>query len=162
MRAAITDFCQDRAPVAIPGFKVGHLNGALALFPTSPCEALHALAADCVRYFEGFRAPLPLQERSCRQSGSLSALQRNTTAQRSDQNVLQTFQFHIPLTDPLEDSEERDLIIGFLESFLGGAGRWPVTFKDLALFRQSDATARFQLIQRFPLCRRPQSSESAA
>ncbi|MEL6915759.1 MAG: DUF1045 domain-containing protein [Pseudomonadota bacterium] len=106
-RAAVSEhlraFGGARAPVTLPGMGVTRLGRFLALTPEGPSEALSALAGDCVRDFDHFRAPLTEEEEARRRAAGLSRHQEELLAQWGYPYVLEEFRFHMTLTGPLED-----------------------------------------------------------
>jgi putative phosphonate metabolism protein len=141
-------FAMNRRPVRVR-LEVGELGGFLALVPAEPSAALDRLAADCVREFDSFRAPLSDEERRRRGGDQLSEAERANLEQWGYPYVFEQFRFHMTLTGPLEDPE-RGRVKAILEHAFGPYLGEPVVIDQLALFTQTHHVAPFRVVGRFP------------
>lgn len=133
-------------PVIRLRLRVGELGDFLALVPSAPAPDVDRLAADCVRDFDRYRAPLLEQDRALE---GLSPVEREHLQAWGYPYVLDRFSFHMTLTGPLEQPE-RGRIAAVLESVLGPALAEPVALDQLALFTQTHRVAPFRVVARFP------------
>jgi hypothetical protein len=130
---------------------VGH---ALALVAAPPSPALQALADDCVRHFEPFRAPLTVEERERRHPEVLIQRQVDNLDAWGSPYVFEDFQFHLPLTGALEPAD-RHKLEPILRDILEAAMPLRMTADALSLSMQTDTTSRFTLQGRFPFAANP-------
>lgn len=132
--------------------KVAALGDFLALVPVTDVPALDRLAADCVRDFDRFRAPLSPEERARRKPEHLSAAEQANLEQWGYPYVLDRFRFHMTLTGPL-DEPERGRVQAVLEHALAAHLARPLRIDQLALFTQTHRVAPFRIVGRFPFHR---------
>jgi putative phosphonate metabolism protein len=139
-------------PRVIPVIKpvVDSLEGFIAIVPASCSAELEALAADCTRDFDPFRAPLTEEDRARRNPAKLSPRQRDYLDRWGYPYVFEEFRFHMTLTGRLDD-ERRGAIVEMLRHRFGKTGVNELVIDRLALFRQNDAGARFQIIGQWPV-----------
>jgi len=139
-------------PRVIPRIKpvVDALEGFIAVVPSSHSSELEALAADCVRDFDPFRAPLTEQDRARRNPSRLPPRQRDYLDRWGYPYVFEEFRFHMTLTGRLAD-ERRGPIVEMLRQRFAETGVTELAIDRIALFRQNDAGARFQIIGQWPL-----------
>jgi putative phosphonate metabolism protein len=139
-------------PRAVPTIKanVDTIEGFIAIIPASPSAALEDFAADCVREFDAFRAPLTEQDRARRNPSELTPRQRDYLDRWGYPYVFEEFRFHMTLTGRL-DATRRGPIVAMLRQRFGDTGLRELAIDQIALFRQSGASARFRIIGRWPL-----------
>jgi len=150
LQAVLTAFAAAQPPVVAPPLELAELDGFLALRPAGPATALEALAAECVRHFDRFRAPPAAAELAQRRRHGLTPRQEALLAAWGYPYVLEEFRFHLTLTGRLEESSRghlRALLAPRLAPLLGE----PLRVNAVALFHQPDRQQPFRLIQRFPL-----------
>lgn len=148
LRDDLEAFAAARAPFAVR-LKIADVDGFLALVPAEDSDELLELAADCVREFDRFRAPLSDDERARRRPESLSGREREHLERWGYPYVLDAFRYHMTLTDRL-DEPERGGVRDVLGQILGPALAEPVPFGDVALLAQTHRVAPFNLAARFP------------
>jgi putative phosphonate metabolism protein len=129
--------------------KLDELDGFLALVPAGPSPELDRLAADCVRGFDRFRAPMGEEERARRQPERLSDREREHLERWGYPHVLDLFRFHMTLTGQL-DEPERGKVKAVLDHAFGPLLAEPVRVDQLALFTQTHRVAPFRVVARFP------------
>jgi putative phosphonate metabolism protein len=134
-------------PRCIPVIKpiVDSIEGFIAIVPTVPIAALQSLAADCVRDFEPFRAPLTEQGRARRKPSRLTPRQRDYLEHWGYPYVFEEFRFHMTLTGRLDDGR-RTPILDMLRRRFRDIGAMDLTIDRIALFRQDDLNQRFQIV----------------
>jgi putative phosphonate metabolism protein len=147
--AAAADFAAARCGFTEPPLAVGELDGFLALRPSRVSPAIAALAGDCVREFDRFRAPAGAEERSRRLAAPLTARQRQHVEAWGYPYVFEDFRFHLTLTCRL-DEDERAACRALLHQRAATALAEPVAFRSLCLFEQATTAAPFILHRRFP------------
>ncbi|WP_080458680.1 DUF1045 domain-containing protein [Roseovarius sp. A-2] len=109
LRDAFARFCAQVRPVMLNGLAVTALGRFLALMPEGDTTALDALAAQTVRAFEPFRAPLSEAEIARRRAGGLSPNQEARLMEWGYPHVMEGFRFHITLTGKRPKSELQEL-----------------------------------------------------
>ncbi|MCK1357702.1 DUF1045 domain-containing protein [Bradyrhizobium sp. 199] len=131
---------------------VDAISGFIAVIPAEPVEALQALAADCVREFDSFRAALSAEDRARRRPEKLSERQRDHLDRWGYPYVMEEFRFHMTLTGRL-DAERRGPILEMLRARFAALGIETLEIDRIALFKQDDAKARFRIIGEWGLAR---------
>jgi len=149
LRAAFAQFCAQAQPVLLDGLAVTALGRFLALMPEGDTAALDALAAETVRAFEPFRAPLSAAELARRRAGGLSPDEETRLMDWGYPHVMAGFRFHITLTGKRPESELpalRDILAAQVLPLLPR----PYPIDALSLMGE-DAQGRFHLIARHVL-----------
>ncbi|WP_337995524.1 DUF1045 domain-containing protein [Oleispirillum naphthae] len=146
--AAAEGFAAAEAPFDLPGLAVGRLGNFLALLPTEPCLALHEMAERCVRGLDGFRAPPTAAELERRRAEALSPRERDHLRAWGYPYVLDSYRFHITLTDSIADAGLRGDLFDAARAFFGSACARAVPVRGICVFAQAAAGAPFMLIQR--------------
>ena len=141
-------------PRAIPLIKpiIDTIDGFMAIIAETRCPDLQDFAADCVREFDGFRAPLTDEDRSRRKPSKLSPRQRGYLDRWGYPYVFDEFRFHMTLTGRL-DAERQPRLRDLLRSRFLECGVTQLLIDRLALFRQDEPDRRFQVVGRWPLWR---------
>lgn len=133
-------FQADIAPQALGAF--------LAFRPVGSSPAIAALAADCVRAFEPFRAPLSDHDLARRRRAPLTAAQDFQLVQWGYPYVFGDFRFHMTLTRSIADEALRARVLGVLQAhFAPETG--PHHFDGVAIFKQADRNSPFLILDRF-------------
>jgi putative phosphonate metabolism protein len=145
----VESFAAARRPLHLR-LKVDELAGFVALVPDGPTGAVDHLAADCVRAFDRFRAPLQAADRERRAPERLTASERDHLERWGYPYVLDRFRFHMTLTGPL-DEPERGEVKAILQAALASHLAEPVPIDQLALLTQTHRIAPFRVVARFPL-----------
>jgi hypothetical protein len=148
LSAEIAAFAAVRGPVACGRLAVGRLGGFVALLPERPPAALGALAADCVRHFDRFRAAWSPAEFTRRAEG-LSAETRSNLAEYGYPWVLNSYRFHMTLTGRVTDGEWARLKPVLDDMW--NAVREPPVVDALSLLREPAAGLPFEIVNRFAL-----------
>lgn len=139
------------APRAIPAIEpvIDSIDDFVAIVPAAPSSELEELAADCVREFDSFRAPLTEQDRARRSPSKLTARQRDYLDRWGYPYVFEQFRFHMTLTGRL-DADRRAPVLEILRDRFRGAGATTLAIDSIALFRQ-EAGRRFRVVGRWRL-----------
>ncbi|MCP3473957.1 DUF1045 domain-containing protein [Bradyrhizobium sp. CCGUVB1N3] len=150
--AACTAFAEKPRPIPVIRPVVDSISGFIAAIPAEPVSELIRLAADCVRDFDAFRAPLAAKDRARRNPEKLTERQRDYLDDWGYPYVMEEFRFHMTLTGRL-DAERRGPIIEMLRRRFASLELETLAIDRIALFRQEDAAARFHVIGEWPLAR---------
>jgi putative phosphonate metabolism protein len=129
---------------------VDSISGFIAVIPAEPTRELERLAADCVRDFDAFRAPLTADDRARRNPAKLSDRQRDYLDRWGYPYVMEEFRFHMTLTGRL-DAERRGPIIEMLRRRFTTLSLDTLAIDRIALFKQDNATSRFRIISEWQL-----------
>jgi len=156
----IEDFAAATAAVTVPdGFKVARLGPFFALVPAEACPDLTALASNCVRRFETFRAPLTDAELERRRRSRLSDHQDSLLTQWGYPYVFDEFRFHMTLTGRVPETL-RDAMQAELETYFADYTGRALRLDTLSLFSQAAPDAPFLVQATFPLeGRRPDAQQ---
>jgi putative phosphonate metabolism protein len=148
--AACAEFAQVARP--IPRFApfVNSISGFIAVIPGEKSSELQQLAADAVRAFDGFRAPLTAEDRARRNPQRLTPRQLEYLDHWGYPYVMEEFRFHMTLTTRLDDTR-RENVLAMLRERFARLGLAELAVDRIALFRQDDAKARFSIIGDWPL-----------
>lgn len=155
LAAALERFCAARSGVALPQLGVTQLDDFLALVPAARESRVNDLAAECVRDFEPFRAPLEAAELERRRRKGLSPRQDRYLEEFGYPFVLAEYRFHLTLTGSL-DAAPPHLVAAVragAEHLVSALAGEPLQLDALALFEQPERAAPFRLVARFPLAR---------
>ncbi|MFQ6552264.1 DUF1045 domain-containing protein [Aestuariibius insulae] len=110
LEAALEGFARDRAAVVLDGLELSVDHGFLALRPKTESRELAALAADVVRQFDPFRAPLTDGDIARRRKAGLSPRQDKQMLDWGYPYIFDDFNFHLTLSGRLAPSECADLL----------------------------------------------------
>lgn len=143
-------FAARRQVFTLPPPILADLHGFLALRPVGRPQALHDLADDCVRAFDGFRAPPAPGEVEKRLAAGLTEPQRTNLARWGYPYVFEEFRAHLTLTGRLDDAR-REHWRREVEPLAARALAEPVAVRSLCLFHQPAPGQPFVLSRRFPL-----------
>jgi putative phosphonate metabolism protein len=135
-------------PVIMP--VVQSISGFIAVIAGEPSPELETLAADCVGFFDNFRAPLTPEDRTRRNPSKLTPRQCDYLERWGYPYVMEEFRFHMTLTGHL-DAVRREPILAMLQDRFARLGIARLAIDRLALFRQADSAARFRIIGQWPL-----------
>lgn len=138
------------APFELPHLAVSDVHSFLALRETAPCPALQALADDCVRELDAFRAPPAEAELARRRRAGLTAEQDQMLARWGYPYVFESWFFHMTLTRRLSEAE-KVVYRPAAEDWFAGAARAPRVVGDICLFTQAGPGAPFTIAERIPL-----------
>jgi putative phosphonate metabolism protein len=131
---------------------INSISGFIAVVPAEQCDALTQFAANCVRSFDCFRAPLTPEDRERRDPSSLTQRQREYLDRWGYPYVMEEFRFHMTLTDKL-DGGRREPILTMLRDRFTSLGLGILEIDRIALFRQNDCYSRFRIVDHWKLRR---------
>lgn len=95
---ALDAFTRTQCAFTVARLRVARLDGFFALVPARPEPRLDALAAECVRRFDGLRAPLSDDELARRRRVPLTLREEALLEQWGYPYVMEEFRFHLSLT----------------------------------------------------------------
>jgi putative phosphonate metabolism protein len=131
---------------------VDSISGFIAVIPTEPVGTLQQLAADCVREFDDFRAPMTAEDRARRKPDKLTERQRDYLDRWGYPYVMEEFRFHMTLTGRL-DAERRGPILEMLRARFAALGLETLAIDRITLFKQDDTRARFRFVGEWALAK---------
>jgi putative phosphonate metabolism protein len=143
--AACEAFANTPRPIPVINPIVDSISGFIAVVPAEPSDELERLAADCVREFDSFRAPLTSEDRARRNPSTLTPRQREHLDRWGYPYVMEDFRFHMTLTGRLGDAK-RAPIRTILQERFALLGITTLSIDRIALFRQDDADSRFRIV----------------
>ncbi|HEY7844148.1 MAG TPA: DUF1045 domain-containing protein [Bradyrhizobium sp.] len=148
---ACADFAGEtrRIPVITP--VVSPISGFIAVIPADRSSELEQLAADCVRAFDSFRAPLTADDRARRNPSRLTPRQVEYLERWGYPYVMEEFRFHMTLTGRLDETR-RERVLAMLRARFARLGLQRLDIDRLVLFKQNDVKARFEIIGDWQLC----------
>ena len=148
--AACATFAATPGPIPIIRPVVDSISGFIAVIPAQRSAQLERLAADCVREFDGFRAPLTPEDRARRNPSALTPRQRDHLDRWGYPYVMEDFRFHMTLTGRL-DAGRRQPVLTMLRDRFAELGLRRLAIDRIALCRQDAADSRFRILKPFAL-----------
>jgi putative phosphonate metabolism protein len=150
-------------PRPIPAIRpvVDSISGFIAVVPAERSPELERLAADCVREFDSFRAPLTPEARVRRNPSALTPRQREHLDRWGYPYVMEDFRFHMTLTGRL-DAGRREPILTMLRDRFSAIGLARLAIDRIAVLRQNNAASRFEAIEHWKLARQVDETDSQA
>ena len=148
LKKDVSAFARKRKPFVIPKLCVKDLHGFLALRPAIMPPALEDLAADCVRDFDKFRAPLAETAMAKRLSAGLTDRQVALLRRWGYPYVLDEFRFHLTLTDTLTE-EENETIKPVLSELFHRVIAEPIAVSAITIFVQPSECEPFTVLARY-------------
>ena len=146
----LAEFAAETPVFSIPPLALGRLGPFFALVPGAPSPPLQDFAADVVRRFEPFRAPLSEADIARRQPERLTPAERENLANWGYPYVFDAFRFHMTLTGALEPALAQaiePILKARFAAFLGE----PLAIDGLALFVEPERGAPFTVHTWLPL-----------
>jgi hypothetical protein len=150
LNSELTEFGLSHWLVSLGLLKPRLLGEFLALMPDQQPQELTDLAAEVVKTFEPFRAPLDPADRNRRLEAGLTERQVRLVERYGYPYVLEQFIFHMTLTDRLVD-DDRDSVIAAATEWFAPALEKPVTVDRLTLFHEPEHGAAFVRLGDYPL-----------
>jgi hypothetical protein len=147
LRDALDDFCANRRAPAPGRLMLGYHQRYLTLLLSGHQADVDWLAAECVTYFDRFRAPLDEEDNARRELDGLSEQEEAFLREFGYPYVLSAFRFHISLAGPLE-SAELDEVAKALQPQLAPFMSEPFEISDLSLLGEPRSGGVFEVISR--------------
>jgi putative phosphonate metabolism protein len=148
--AACKTFAGTARPIPVITPVVEAISGFIAVVPVHDSVELNRLAADCVRDFYQFRAPLSAEDRARRNPSALTAAQIDHLDRWGYPYVMDDFRFHMTLTGRIP-AERRDQLVALLRTRFAALDLRALAVDRIAVFRQDDADSRFRVLAHFGL-----------
>ncbi|MBZ8132021.1 DUF1045 domain-containing protein [Afifella sp. IM 167] len=139
---ALAAFCKSRATFDLGLMKIKRIGEFFALVPAQAPTELEVLAADVVRQFDRFRAPLTEAEIARRKPESLSERQRAYLERWGSPYVFRDFRFHMTLTGPVGEARQ-ETVKRALKQHFAAALRSPLAVEAVSIFVEAEAGAPF-------------------
>jgi putative phosphonate metabolism protein len=146
LRQAFVAFCEGEAPVGTEALELVRLGRFLALQPEKPSAALKALAANVVREFDRFRAPMSEAEKERRRARKLSPAQEEMLQRWGYPYVMEEARFHMTLTGRMPRAQGMK-VMQMLKPRVAPICEGRFQVDGLSLMGE-DAAGRFHLIER--------------
>ncbi len=153
VRQAGQAFAASRKPFDAPPVSLQRIGRFQAFALTGPCAKMDALAADCIREFDGFRAPPFADELAKRRGRGLSERQEAYLQQWGYPYVMEEFRFHMTMLGSTRDEALHATVTAYLEPLTRRFAEHPLHVDAICLYRQETRTAPFLLVERFPFGR---------
>ena len=147
--SAVESFCAETGPADLGSLKVDRISGFLALTPERQ-DAVGRLAADIVREFDRFRAPLTAEEIERRRPETLTPRQRQLLDCWGYPYVIGDFRFHMTLTGNLPEAD-RAVFCAELEDRFSDLKTGPMTIDGICVFQQKSPEDELSLLRRIKL-----------
>jgi putative phosphonate metabolism protein len=147
--AACESFAETPRPIPLIKPVVSSIGDFIAVVPAERSVELDRLAADSVRAFDSFRAPLTPEDRARRRPDLLTPKQREYIDRWGYPYVMEEFRFHMTLTGRLA-AERRETITAILRERFAVLQITSLAIDSIALFRQDDTDSRFRTIGYWP------------
>lgn len=148
--AAVGCFAAAQPVFDLPALRLAAIGRFLALIPAHPSAPLQALADNCVREFDGFRAPPTTAELARRKAAGLTARQEDMLRRWGYPYVFEEWRFHMTLTGRLSP-EERAAVEPPLRSLVAPLLDRTHRVGQLAIFAEPQPGGPFIVRARFAL-----------
>ena len=145
--AAASAYATRSPPLRIGNLVVAAIGDFVALIPAQPNTEIVRFAAECLRAFDKYRAPLSAAARERRLQSNLTPQQVELLDRWGYPYVLDEYRFHMTLTGALPDGARNEFIDALEQAF---AERSSDTFEldAISVMRQEDAGDRFRVLRR--------------
>lgn len=153
---ALEDWASQHEPIDLPALEVGLLDDFIALTPKPAQQnyvALRALAADCVRTLDAWRAPLSPPELAHQTRGPLTPRQLENVALWGYAHVMDDWRFHMTLSNTLAATPAvaSATLLANAQIHFAKALAEPLYFDAVCVFVEPVPGAPFVMIQRIRL-----------
>lgn len=143
---AVSEFAAKRAAVADAPLALRAVGSFIALVPAGDADGINGLAADCVRAFDRFRAPLTEQDRTRRLASPLTARQIEHLDRWGYPYVFEEFRFHMTLTGALPASDREQALQFLSGQFEKVSEAKAVRLDRIVIARQERKSSPFQVV----------------
>lgn len=147
LHEAAERFAAGRRGFTVP-LTLGSIGGFLALVPRAASAALDALAAEAVRDFDPFRAPLRPADLARRNPERLSPVEREHLMRWGYPYVFEAFRYHMTLTERLAEPEH-GLVCQRLAELVAPYCEAPLEVDAICIFAQPEPGAPFHVTGRY-------------
>lgn len=150
MRQAARAFASEREPFDAPPVSLQRIGRFQAFALSEPCPEMEALAADCVRAFDPFRAAPSEAELAKRRERGLSERQEAYLQEWGYPYVMEEFRFHLTMLGSTRDEVLHAAVAAYLRPRTRHLAAEPLRVDAVCLYRQERRGAPFLLVERFP------------
>jgi putative phosphonate metabolism protein len=150
LKDSLQKFSDSHKAFRLPPLTLGTLGHFLALILSAPSPCLHQLAAECVRDLDPFRAPSDAADLAKRVRPSHNLAEQQNLIRWGYPYVLDTWKFHMTLTNSLKP-EELELSREHIAERFSEVCNQPLLCDSICLFEEPTPGAPFLLTARFPL-----------
>lgn len=144
---------QGLKPIELPPLELDVIGKFIALTPETSSASLEALAATCVRGFEGYRRPLTKDQEDEYKQSRLTVHQEQMLEHWGYPYVMEEFRFHITLTEPLLDHDEREAVLEALKKLAAPLLARRIAVRELTVFHQPGYRQPMSVVARIPFGR---------
>lgn len=154
----VASFAKTQPRFRTAALVVTRLANFLALTLKAPAPDLHALAANCVATFDGFRCAPDGEELARRRRCGLTPRQQENLCRWGYPYVMDEFRFHVSLTGAI-DRGTADRLQPLLAEYFAAATSAPLEIGAIALFVEPGPGAPLRILRRYELaCEAPVSA----
>jgi hypothetical protein len=154
---ALDLFAAKRRPPLSIRLKVELISGFSALTPQEQSPGINALAADCVRFFDRFRAPLSQAERTHRLAHArLTERQISFLDRYGYPYVLDEFRLHMTLTGSLAGTDRARVLSALRRRFVQEVPDRQLPIRAISIVKQMSARSAFRVLHQSALGARTQ------
>ncbi len=146
---AADEFASRTPAVPLGTLRIESIGAFLALRPERDTSAIGSLAAECVRAFDGFRAPLGANDRARRVAAGLTPRQTELLDRWGYPYVMEEFRFHMTLTGSLSEERRAAWRDALAEAYRPHEDE--VLLDSLAIVMQEAPSSRFRVVHRASL-----------
>lgn len=143
---AVSEFAAQHAAVAETPLALRALGSFIALVPAGEADGINSLAAECVRAFDRFRAPLTPEDRARRLASPLTARQIEYVDSWGYPYVFEEFRFHMTLTGALPASDRKEALQFLSARFEKISGVQTLRLDRIVIARQERKASPFVVI----------------
>lgn len=149
--AAVARLAAGWKAFTLPPLRVERLGSFLACTTVARDPRAHALADECVRELDAFRAPADAAEIARREAAGLSDAQRALLARWGYPYVLDEYRFHMTLTGPLDRvlPQVEIAVTEAASEAVAALADEPLACDAMCVFTQAAPGAPFRLRQRY-------------
>jgi len=148
LREALEAFAAEQTSFDTPPLQLSALSRWIAFTLSDICAEMDCLAADCVRAFEPFRAPLGEADIERRRQSRLTPRQDEQLLAYGYPYIFEDFHFHMTLAGPLEPDRQNCFVETLRQET--GALESRLRVDAIALYQQPDRGSPFIQTARFP------------
>lgn len=149
---AVSVYCQNQAPFALPPLIPGVVDDFVALVPAEPDRRIDAIAQSCVCMVDSIRAPLTRHDADRYRGAGLDDVEDQLLLRWGYPHVMQRFRFHLSLTGPLDEQHWHYIppLLAAAETRLAELANTPLMFDALAVFEEREPGLAFREVARIP------------
>jgi len=148
---ALENFAASGHVISVIAPVVRMLSGFAAILSQQQEASLDALAANCTKAFDSFRAPISPQERARRIAAGLNQAQVENLDRWGYPFVFADFRFHMTLTGRIAPDARESAVALLRRSFERLCGYGAIPVDRLALLKQESSDTAFRILRHAPL-----------